>query len=92
MKATKKAKRNLIIIFAVCILLALAMVGIIIWQTVEVGRLNAEIESLDVKNSQQESLIEEQNGKIGYYESENFKEDYTKYELGYTDKESTLYK
>lgn len=92
MKATKKAKRNLIIIFSVSALLVIALLAIIIWQTVEVGKLNGEIQSLDANNTQQESLIAEQNGKIAYYESEQFKEDYAKYELGYTEDKSSLYK
>ena len=92
MKATKKAKRNLIIIFSACILLALVMICVIIWQTVEVGKLNEEIKGLDAENFKQESLIEEQNTKISYYESEKFKEDYIKYELGYTEESSTIYK
>ena len=92
MRATKKAKRNLIIIFSVSVLVALVLIAVIIWQTVEVGRLNGEIKNLDVNNSKQEELIEKQNQQIEYYESENFKEDYIKYEMGYTAGESDLYK
>ena len=92
MRATKKAKRNLIIIFSVSVLVALVLIAVIIWQTVKVGRLNGEIKNLDVNNSKQEELIEKQNQQIEYYESENFKEDYIKYEMGYTTGESDLYK
>ena len=91
MKATKKAKRNLIIIFSACILIALIMICIIIWQTVEVGKLNTEINRIGAENSKQESLIEEQGKQIEYYESEKFKEDYSKFELGYTDGDGTIY-
>ena len=92
MKATKKAKKNLIIIFSAVVLLALIMISIIIWQTVEVGKLNAEINRIGTENAKQESLIEEQGKQIEYYESEKFKEDYSKFELGYTEGEGTIYK
>lgn len=92
MKITNKVKKNLIIIFSAVILIAVVLFGVIIWQTVKVNELNSEINNLDGQIAETNSQIAKQESQIEYYESEDFKEDYTKYELGYSETKNTIYK
>ena len=91
MKITKKAKTNFILILCAVIFVVLVLFSIIIWQTVKVNNLNAEINKLDGQIAETNEQISRQDNQIEYYESEQFKEDYVKYELGYADNKFEIY-
>ena len=83
MKVTSKGKRNLIIIVSAITVVVLVLLCVIIWQTVKVNKLKSEINDLDTKIVETNAELELKESKVKYFESEQYQEDYKKYELGY---------
>lgn len=92
MKVTSKGKRNLIIIVSAITIVVLILLCVIIWQTVKVNKLKSEINDLDTKIVETNAELELKESKVKYFESEQYQEDYKKYELGYAENENTMYK
>ena len=81
MKLTKKAKKNLFIIFVTCLLVVSILLCVIIYQTVKINALKNEITGTNNETLELQEEIKKQNKEVEYFESEDFKEDYKKYEL-----------
>lgn len=92
LKITEKSKRNLKIIAAVFVVVLLAVFSVVIWQTVVINNLSSEIASLKEENDSEENKNKELEEKIAYYESDEFKEEYAKYELEYIKEGERVYK
>lgn len=92
LKLTEKAKKNLKIIAIVFILVLVAVFAVVIWQTVVINNLSGEIASLKEKNESEENKNAELEEKIAYFESEEFKEEFAKYELEYVKDGEKIYK
>ncbi len=92
LKITEKSKKNLKIIVAVFVLVLTIVFAVVIWQTVVINKLSGEISNLKEENYCQENKNKELESKIAYYESDEFKEEYTKFELEYIKKGERVYK
>lgn len=92
MKTTPKSRKNLIIIFALFVALFVAVFSIVIWQTVEINKLKKKNQQLDEQNLQAIQTIKNQEKEIEYFESEEFLNEYAKYELEYVASGEKIYK
>lgn len=92
MKITQKAKKNLFIIFITCILIVSILLCVIIYQTVKVNNLKNEINSTHQQSIEAQEQIKRQQEEIAYYESDEFKNDYLKYELEQLEDGELIYK
>lgn len=88
---TKKFKRNLKIIFSLFLVLALALFIVIVVQTIKINNKTNELNNLKAQNEANEEILNKQEEKIEYFESEKFKSDYEKFELE-SGEENSIYK
>ena len=92
MKTTPKSRKNLIIIFTIFVALFVAVFSIIIWQTVEINKLKKKNQQLDEQNLQAIQTIKNQEKEMAYFQSEEFLNEYAKYELEYVASGEKIYK
>ena len=87
-KCNKKTKYFL----AIAILLLVILFVVCIWQTIKIKKIDKQLDAVDSDSAKIEAQLQQQEKEIEYFESEEFKKEYSKYELEYIKNNEKIYK